>query len=296
VLFRSMLAPQLVGGNVTGLMHHTDWLPTLLEAADIQYQPAQGFELHGVSQWKMLTAGAPSTRNETICNIDPMQPAIGDNTMAPGAGNAAIVTADGWKLVLGYTGPPWLWSPEYGPAGIDPRDATDVSPFVDVVVEAVDPGSSSCSVSEGVCYPGGDMTKYPKGTPTANAEACCALCDSLVSDGCLSWTYRTSTGMCWLKSSSTLTPTPNSDCTSSASAPQYPVWPLKNMTAALFNLTNDPWERQDLSADFPDLVSSLTARLAVWGKSAMVPYWATSPVDPLSNPSLRNGTWTPWLA
>jgi hypothetical protein len=118
-----MLAPQLVGGNVSGLMHHTDWLPTLLEAADIQYdacecmhacvcanvcmdvrlytrmcactwmrryQPAQGFELHGVSQWKMLTAGAPSTRNETICNIDPMQPAIGDNTMAPGAGNAAV--------------------------------------------------------------------------------------------------------------------------------------------------------------------------------------------------------------
>lgn len=69
---------------------------------------------------------------------------------------------------------------------------------------------------------------------------------------------------------------------------------LKSLQA-LFNLTNDPWERVDLSADFPDIVSSLTARLADWGKSAMTPYWATSPIDPKSDPSLRNGTWTPWL-
>jgi arylsulfatase A-like enzyme len=31
-----MLAPQLLGKNVTGLMHHTDWLPTLLEAANVE--------------------------------------------------------------------------------------------------------------------------------------------------------------------------------------------------------------------------------------------------------------------
>lgn len=128
----------------------------------------------------------------------------------------------------------------------------------------------TCSVSEGVCYPGGDMAKYvagdwgvgsvvleicklhgwtvcfhpcatscllsrlhryPEGTPTASAQACCAVCDSLVSDGCLSWTFRASTGVCWLKSTSTLTPSQDPDCTSSASAPEYPVWPLKNMTA-----------------------------------------------------------------
>lgn len=31
-----MLDPASIGSNVTGLMHHTDWLPTLLEAARVR--------------------------------------------------------------------------------------------------------------------------------------------------------------------------------------------------------------------------------------------------------------------
>lgn len=38
------------GGNVTGMMHHVDWLPTLLEAAGVDYTPGPGFNLHGASQ------------------------------------------------------------------------------------------------------------------------------------------------------------------------------------------------------------------------------------------------------
>lgn len=116
----------------------------------VKYTPAPGFPLHGVSQWAMLTKGAPSARNETICNIDPLQPAL-DNMQPPGQGNAAvgelcilllkarasharcdflalllnslvyvrygatcldaqIVTATGWKLILGLSGPPFVWS------------------------------------------------------------------------------------------------------------------------------------------------------------------------------------------
>lgn len=83
------------GGNITGRMHHVDWLPTLLEAAGIDYTPAPGFELHGVSAWPMISRGGASTRNETLINIDPCQPAgLGS---PPGQGNAALIAGD-WKL------------------------------------------------------------------------------------------------------------------------------------------------------------------------------------------------------
>jgi hypothetical protein len=67
------------------------------------------------------------------------------------------------------------------------------------------------------------------------------------------------------------------------------------MTAQLFDLNADPWERDDVSAAHPDIVQRLTARLAQWGAKAATPYWYTAKVDPASNPALRNGTWTPWL-
>ena len=70
------------GANFSGLMHHADWLPTLLEAAGVDYAPAPGFELHGYSQWRALTSSSPSPRNETVCNIDPLQPAV-DNMQPP---------------------------------------------------------------------------------------------------------------------------------------------------------------------------------------------------------------------
>jgi arylsulfatase A-like enzyme len=60
------------GGNLTGLVHHVDWFPTLLEAAGVtDYTPAPGFELHGSSAWGMLTRGEPSPRTEVLLNIDP---------------------------------------------------------------------------------------------------------------------------------------------------------------------------------------------------------------------------------
>jgi hypothetical protein len=66
------------------------------------------------------------------------------------------------------------------------------------------------------------------------------------------------------------------------------------MTVQLFNLTVDPWEREDVAAQFPEVVARLTERLAQWGMTARDPYWRTAQVDPRSNPAKRNGTWTPW--
>lgn len=194
------------GGNNSGLFHHVDWLPTLLEAAGVAYTPAPGFELHGASQWPLLTRGAPSSRREVVLNIDPAQPEA-SRAIPWGAGNAAILTDDGWKLHLGLSGPPWGYSQPDG------------------VVHAATAGTGAA-----------------------------------------------------------------------ATAPPFVNWPLKNMTAQLFNVLDDEGETTDVAAAHPDVVANLTARLAVWGKAARLPYWVTArAVDPRSAPSRHNGTWTPWL-
>jgi len=195
------------GVNESGLMHHVDWLPTLLDAAGINYTPKADFPLHGVSQWDLLTKGTPSNRNETILNIDPLQPAVGDK-IPPGSGNAAIITASGWKLHLGLTGPPDNYSPANSSLEIDSLNA-----FAEV---------SSLST--------------------------------------------------------------------------FSVWPLKNMTAQLFNVLDDPYERNNVASSYPEIVSQLTERLSQWGKTAAVPYYfSSSNIDPRSDPSKHNGSWVPWL-
>ena len=272
------------GSNFTGLMHHTDWLPTLLEAAGVEYTPSPGFELHGVSQWGALTRGAQGTvRNETLLNSDPVQPAV-DNSQLPGAGNAAIVTAEGWKLHLGLTGPPWAWSAPNS-STVLPGGWGDAAP-------APAPPSVDCALAPvpNLCYPGNDLV--PGGVPAKAASACCAACAAL--NACVSWTWRASTALCFLKAGQE-DGTADSDCTSSPLYPPVRLWPLHNMTAQLFNLTVDPWERDDVAAAHPDVVAQLTARLAQWGVRAAQPYWWGAKVDPKSAPSKRNGTWVPWL-
>ena len=252
------------GVNESGLMHHADWLPTLMEAAGVAYAPAPGFELHGASQWPMLTRGAPSSRNETVTNIDPLQPAVGAGP--PGQGNAAIITADGWKLLLGLTGPPDSWSP---PNASKRRAA------------AAAPACAAAGFANGTCYPGHSVPGVANPTDAATPAACCAHCASV--PGCVAWTFRVGARACWTKNAPAPSPTP------------FAVWPLKNMTAQLFNVFDDPEERNEIGAAHPDIVAALSARLAQWGEAARDPYFRLARVDPLSNPALRNDSWVPWL-
>jgi hypothetical protein len=284
------------GVNESGLMHHADWLPTLLEAAGVQYSPEPGFELHGASQWPMLTAGAPSSRNETVTNIDPLQPAVGAGP--PGQGNAAIVTAEGWKLQLGLTGPPWQWSPPNASKAQLSAEGRELEGEEEggLALAAAAAAAPNCSSSfaEGTCLPGYDLPGAKNPTVQASAAACCAHCASL--SKCEAWTFRLAASACWVKTAPQGSSS-DADCVSSASAPPAPafrVWPLHNMTVQLFNLTVDPWEREDVAAQFPEVVARLTERLAQWGMTARDPYWRTAQVDPRSNPAKRNGTWTPW--
>jgi arylsulfatase A-like enzyme len=46
----------LVGITYGGLMHVTDWFPTILSMADVNYSPPSGYELDGVSHWSTILA------------------------------------------------------------------------------------------------------------------------------------------------------------------------------------------------------------------------------------------------
>ena len=84
------------GGNKAwaGLAHVVDVGATLLEAAGVApLPPLPGRPTHGVSFWGALRAGAPSARASAVLNIDYTAPS-----------QAAIVTREGMKLILGSAG------------------------------------------------------------------------------------------------------------------------------------------------------------------------------------------------
>jgi hypothetical protein len=280
-----------LGTNLSGLVHHADVLPTLLEAAQVAYTPAPGFELHGASQWPLLTrGGAPSSRSEVVANIDPLQPAVG-SSIPPGSGNAALITSGArglLKLHLGLSGPPDVYSPPNASVafGLEGDGAA---------AGAAAALNCTAAFSDGICLPGFSLPGHTAPVVVADAAACCALCARTA--GCALWTLNNVTGsrQCWLKTSGAM-PVAGATCVSSAGEAPRPfrVWPLNNMTAQLFNLSSDPWERDDIAAQNPDIVAEMTARLAEWGSRARDPYFRTATVDPLSKPSLRNGSWTPW--
>jgi hypothetical protein len=94
----------------------TDWVPTLVEAAGGGDRAVPEWEwtlpLDGVSQWQMLTKGAPSGRNELLINIERDHP-----TTAPpapgghgctGVGQYGVVVGS-HKLLLGGGGLPNEW-------------------------------------------------------------------------------------------------------------------------------------------------------------------------------------------
>ncbi|XP_071348435.1 arylsulfatase I-like [Trachinotus anak] len=61
----------------------------------------------------------------------------------------------------------------------------------------------------------------------------------------------------------------------------------------LFNITGDPYERQDLSDQRPDVVQQLLARLVYYNQTAVPVYFP--PDDPRANPSEHGGAWVPWV-
>ncbi|PVD33860.1 hypothetical protein C0Q70_05121 [Pomacea canaliculata] len=59
----------------------------------------------------------------------------------------------------------------------------------------------------------------------------------------------------------------------------------------LYNIRNDPQERNDLAQKQPEILKFMMNRLSRWMASGVKPQ--TSPVDPRSNPRNWGGVWTP---
>ncbi|XP_030628256.1 arylsulfatase I [Chanos chanos] len=61
----------------------------------------------------------------------------------------------------------------------------------------------------------------------------------------------------------------------------------------LFNITEDPYERRDLADARPEVVKLLLTRIAEYNRTAVPPL--NPPDDPMADPQLHGGVWTPWL-
>ena len=60
----------------------------------------------------------------------------------------------------------------------------------------------------------------------------------------------------------------------------------------LFNIANDPEEHRELSAKYPNKVMESLAQLELYNSTAVPVQYP--PPDPLSNPALHGGAWSPW--
>jgi len=63
-------------------------------------------------------------------------------------------------------------------------------------------------------------------------------------------------------------------------------------TVQLFNIKRDPFERTELSAEYPDVVEQLLVKLAKYNSTAVAVQYP--PSDQKANPELHGGFWEPW--
>ncbi|XP_027697801.1 arylsulfatase I [Vombatus ursinus] len=62
----------------------------------------------------------------------------------------------------------------------------------------------------------------------------------------------------------------------------------------LFNISADPYEREDLAAQRPDVVRSLLARLAYYNRTAIPVRYPAE--NPRAHPDFNGGAWGPWVS
>ncbi|XP_060560509.1 arylsulfatase B-like [Ruditapes philippinarum] len=87
------------GSTYEGLIHAVDWHPTILSAAGSSNDETIN-NIDGLDQWKAISTGAESARNEFVYNLD--------DSLDPVTGHAAIRVGD-FKLISGYPGPYRDW-------------------------------------------------------------------------------------------------------------------------------------------------------------------------------------------
>lgn len=88
MIFGAPVAQWLQGATYQGLMHVTDWFPTILDIAGVAYHPSAAHQLDGVSHKAAMMAGASeAVRSVMLYNID-----VGsDEDLAERAGASGLV-------------------------------------------------------------------------------------------------------------------------------------------------------------------------------------------------------------
>ena len=84
----------------SGLIHISDWFPTILALAG---GSAAGLHLDGYDVWKSISSGDPSPRQEILHNIDPLMPKHGSRLNISKFDNRvrAAIRVGNWKLITG---------------------------------------------------------------------------------------------------------------------------------------------------------------------------------------------------
>lgn len=211
------------GTVVRQLMHAADWLPTFASIAGIASK-ATDLPLDGFDQRGPLLQGSKAVRTEVFYGQHDDAPET-----YPGY-DTALRDGDGWKLFQGSGGRPSSWS--------QPVNAT-----LDILSSAAQCGAKQA----GTCYPTNDLDTLSG----VSEDECCAACQG--NSKCVGYTYRLSRQDCYIKSG--LGASKQDDDCSSASASPY-AGPV-----LLFNVLDDPEERNEISAQHPDIVARLSARI-----------------------------------
>ena len=83
-----------------GLMHMSDWFPTILGLAGAS---TVGLNVDGFDVWKSISHGEPSPRKELLHNIDPLLPKRGSRLNISRFDNRvqAAIRVGNWKLITG---------------------------------------------------------------------------------------------------------------------------------------------------------------------------------------------------
>jgi arylsulfatase A-like enzyme len=211
------------GTVVQQLMHAADWLPTYASLAGVASRAAQ-LPLDGVDQSGPLLEGSEAVRTEVFYGQHDDAP----NTY-PGY-DTALRDGEGWKLFQGSGGKPATWSQPVN-ATLNPLSA-----------------AAQCGAKQaGTCYPNNDLDTLSG----VSEDECCAACQTNAK--CVGYTYRLSKEECFIKDSLG-SPKNDDDCSSApVSAYDGPV--------LLFNVLDDPEERNEISAQHPEIVARLSARM-----------------------------------
>ncbi|XP_067057174.1 arylsulfatase B-like isoform X1 [Acropora muricata] len=98
------------GAKCDGLLHISDFFPTLINLAGGKFDPRNPIPVDGFDVWKTISQGDPSPRTEILLNIDNVDP----NATLPGIYQGMGLRMGSMKLLMNVPNTTWFKPPELG--------------------------------------------------------------------------------------------------------------------------------------------------------------------------------------